>query len=197
MERVCKILKSASWPVLIGLVLFAWLHIALITRTFWFDADGDIRSTIAGYGDIPLHLTQISKFAYTNPFQLDEPIYYGERLSYPFVINLVSGLLLRMTNSWSFSVLFPPLIFTLISIWLLFAIYKKYLNKSWIAYTALVVFFLGTGFGAYPHISRAIQEHSSIGAFVETLTKENVVTVTVLDAHYPNQNIDFGAPLTF
>ncbi len=95
--------------VVICLILFALLHGALIMRTFWYDDSGNIRSTLAGFGDIPLHLTQISKFAFSN-FTLSEPIYQGERLSYPFGINLVSGLLLRLSNSWTFSVLLPPLV---------------------------------------------------------------------------------------
>ena len=49
------------WAILAALIL---AQLYLITQTFWVSADGSVHSSIEGYGDIPLHLTQISKFAF-------------------------------------------------------------------------------------------------------------------------------------
>ena len=83
------------------ILLFIAFHLYLISQTFLIDSYSNIRSTITGYGDIPLHLTQITKFAFQNPINLSEPIYYGQKLDYPFLINLISGLMLRITNNFS------------------------------------------------------------------------------------------------
>src|SRR3989344_5913045 len=99
-------LKKLPCVAIILLGLLMVLHLALTSKTFFVKDDGSMRTASAGYGDIPLHLTQISKFAFQS-FDFEDPIYYGEKLHYPFLINLISGRLLRVTGWWNFSVMTP------------------------------------------------------------------------------------------
>ena len=115
------------------LLAFIFFHLYLISQTFLIDRYGNIRSTITGYGDIPLHLTQITKFAFQNPLNLGEPIFYGQKLDYPFLINLISGLMLRVSGNFSFSVLAPVFIFASCNIIFVFWIYKKFLKEQLIS----------------------------------------------------------------
>jgi hypothetical protein len=179
--------------LLISSILF---HLYLISQTFLIDDFGNIRSTITGYGDIPLHLTQITKFAFQNPINLGEPIYYGQKLDYPFLINLVSGVMLRITNNFSFSVLFPSFVFAACNIILVFWIYKKFLKNNLLAYISLLLFYLGSGFGALTYIQNAFENKLSPIQFINYLIQNNITTVVKFDAKFPYQNIDFGAPLS-
>lgn len=181
---------------IIFVVLFIIFHLYLISQTFLIDRFGNIRSTITGYGDIPLHLTQITKFAFQNPINLSEPIYYGQKLDYPFLINLISGLLLRITGNFSFSVLFPSFVFAAINIVAVFYIYKKFLKNSLGACLALLLFYLGSGLGGLVSIQKALENKFNLTGFINYLIQGNITTVVRFDSKYPAQNIDFGAPLS-
>ncbi len=177
-----------AWFVL---AVFIGFYIFLISKTFYIDVEGNIRTAIAGYGDIPLHLTQVSKFAFIK-FNLEEPIYAGTMLQYPFLLNFLSGITLKLTSLWTFSFLWPPILFGTLSSILVFLIYKKILNRNSFAVVALIVFFFGSGMGAY----RYIKDADSVRGLVDNLTLKAVSTITKWDAQYPDQNIDYGAPIT-
>jgi hypothetical protein len=178
------------------LISFIIFHLYLISQTFLIDNYRNIRSTITGYGDIPLHLTQITKFAFQNPINLGEPIYYGQRLDYPFLINLISGFMLRITGNFSFSVLIPSFIFATCNVVLVFWIYKKFLKNNLAAYVSVLLFYLGSGFGALTYIQTAFTNKLNLTQFINYLIQNNLTTVVKFDAKYPAQNIDFGAPLS-
>jgi hypothetical protein len=180
----------------IFLLVAIFFHLYLISQTFLIDKYGNIKSTITGYGDIPLHLTQITKFAFQNPLNLGEPIFYGQKLDYPFLINLISGLMLRITNNFSFSVLFPAFVFAAFNIILVFWVYKKFLKNNLLASLSLILFYLGSGFGALTHIQTALNNKLNLGQFINYLIQNNITTVVKLDAKFPAQSIDFGAPLS-
>lgn len=191
-----KFLNKERLTIAVLLIIFILFHLYLISQTFLIDDFGNIRSTITGYGDIPLHLTQITKFAFQNPINLGEPIYYGQKLDYPFLINLISGFMLRITNNFSFSVLFPSFVFATCNIILVFWIYKKFLKNNLLAYISLLLFYLGSGFGALTYIQNAFANKLNPLQFINYLIQNNITTVVKFDAKYPAQNIDFGAPIS-
>ncbi len=195
---VISALKKFKEKILTFIFLLAaiFFHLYLISQTFLIDKYGNIRSTITGYGDIPLHLTQITKFAFQNPLNLGEPIFYGQKLDYPFLINLISGLMLRVTNNFSFSVLFPAFVFAACNIILVFWVYKQFLKNNLLASLSLLLFYLGSGFGALPYIQTALNNKLNLEQFINYLIQNNVTTVVKLDAKFPAQSIDFGAPLS-
>lgn len=150
------------------LLVLAGVHLYLISQTFWITPDGAAHSTLEGYGDIPLHLTQISKFAFGSIWSLGEPIYYGGRLAYPFLVNLASGLLLRLTGAWRFSVLLPVWLAAVGSLLLTYKVYLQVLGRRSHSLIALLLFYLAGGLAAANRFDRV----------------------------YPAQNLDYGAPLT-
>ncbi|MFA6295444.1 MAG: hypothetical protein WC666_03395 [Candidatus Paceibacterota bacterium] len=155
---------------IVFLILFALLQLRLVSNTFYVDTDNNIHSTTEGYGDIPLHLTQISKFAFSDNFNLNEPIYYGNSLQYPFITNLIRGLFLRFSGAWTASVLWPVYILVIANIVLLFLIYKRFLKNNALTIVAFLIFFLGSGLNAWNSLK--------------------------FDAVFPDQNIDFRAPIS-
>src|SRR3989339_129014 len=192
-------LKSLISPgfifVFVILALMIFVHLYLISKTLVFDNENNIRTAYAGYGDIPLHLTQITKFAHGQLDNLSEPIYLGEKIKYPFIINLISGLFLRFTGALRFSVLLPVMFFAAGNILLLFLIYKKIMKNKIFAVLALVLFFFGSGFGAYSYIRKAVDQRQSFSDFAQELTVNNVSVNNQLSAKYPDQNIVYNAPI--
>ncbi len=189
-EKIKKyIVNRKNLPVILTilfLVLFASIHTALLLKTFAIDKSGNIHTSYDGYGDIPLHMTQISKFAHEPLTDLTDPIYYGSPLKYPFVINFLSGMLLRMTGALRFSVLFPAIFFAVLNILLVFYLYRKMFGKKWLAVVALLLFFLGSGFAGF----------TQKNLLQQVKTGDYMAINTNLDAVFPQQNTDFTTPLT-
>ncbi len=157
------------------LIIICVLHLKLVSDTFFVDREGNINSTLEGYGDVPLHMTQISKFAFEEDFNLKEPIYLGRNLQYHFLFNMIRGLILKFTNSWSFAFLWPVYLLVVINIFLIFYIYFKLIRNVWIAIGSLLIFYLGTGTAGW-----------------NVLLGESAKIITKLTAIYPDQNVVFG-----
>jgi hypothetical protein len=196
-NKIKFLLTTKDFWVYTILVLLIVLHSYLIIKTFVFDDIGNIRAAVAGYGDIPFHLTQVTKFAFGSRFSLDEPLFTGENLRYSFLINLLSGLLLKITGWWHFSFHLPSLVFASTSTLLIFVIYKKLLRQSWLALLAFLIFCLGSGFGSIYQITKYNRDSANIGvSFTEYLVQKQASTISRWDAKYPEQNVNFGGPLS-
>lgn len=155
---------------------------------------GNIRTASAGYGDIPFHMTQVSKFAFQESFDFNEPIFDGERLRYPFFINLLSGILLRLGATWfvamqavAFSLVFGGTILT-------FIFYKSILKSALASAIAVLIFLLGSGFGSIYVFAQS--NAGSVGEFIDFTIETTASTISKWDAVYPEQNIGWGAPLS-
>lgn len=198
-KKLINIISNLNWKdfALVFLIgAFVFFHIFLISQTFVIDNVGNIRSTITGYGDIPLHLTQVTKFAFEKSINFGEPIFYGERLRYPFLINLISGLLLKTTGNFSFSIHFPSFSLAALSILIIFFIYKNFLKNGFLSYLSVLLFFLGSGLGGFDYIKNAFDNKLNISEFINYIIQDHITTVVRLDAKYPLQNIDFGSPIS-
>ena len=172
LDRVKKVAIIATF---LFLMMFCFIHIMLVRDTFFVDNAGNINSTLEGYGDIPLHMTQISKFAFDKSFNLDEPIYFGRDLQYHFLFNLLRGKLLSLTNSWSFAVLWPVYILVTANIILIFMIYYRLIKNLWLSVCSMLLFYLGAGTAGWA-----------------VLLGEKMKIITKLTAEYPQQNVVFG-----
>ena len=179
------------------LASFLFFHGYLIYKTFVFDKVGEIRVLRAGYGDIPFHMTQVSKFGYTDIFNFNEPLFNGDKIRYAFLVNFLSGLLLRLTGSWMFAMHFVAIGLMTVSSILAFLTYKMWLGKRWAALLALVLFLLGSGMGAWSYIT----QHLSVNPyhwseFTDYLIDNSVSTVSDWRPVYPHQTINWGASLS-
>jgi hypothetical protein len=85
-----------AFPILLLLVFFVFLFVQLLsTHMLAQKADG-LYSGGSTWGDLAWHLSMISNFAQRGSAAVREnPIFPGSRLSYPFVPDLISALLVR------------------------------------------------------------------------------------------------------
>ena len=199
MKKTLDKLKKYKWPTWLGVVLlliFALLHLNLVSKTFVIDDRESIHSTIEGFGDTPLHLTQISKFAYNPKFDLNDPIFLEEKLHYPFLVNLFSGLLLRFTGWFTFSVVFPIYFLVIANLLLLILIYNKLFKNLLLTAVSVWMFMLGSGISGLTYLFNAVLQQRSLGLIIQDILDKGVHTIVFFEASYPAQNINFGAPLS-
>lgn len=189
-----RIQHIAAWGLL---ALFVSCHLVLIGKTFIIDEEGNMRAAVAGFGDIPFHMTQISKFAYLEDLNFNEPIFHGERMRYAFLINFLSGMILRATGDWQLAMHLPSMTMITLGTALAFLCYSRLLKSPWAALAAVVVFLLGSGFGDWPLINdQWLGRERTFTEFAQYLTDNGISTISRWDAVYPQQNIDWGAPLS-
>ena len=192
-----SILQRTFNPILF-LVLIVLIHLFLISKTFSIDSAGNMRAASAGYGDIPFHMTEVSKFAFQKQFDFNEPIYDGDRMRYSFLINASSGLILRFWGNWNFAMQFPVMLSMASATFLIFIIYKNLLLSGWRALAAIVIFLFGAGFGANWHIREYLTAsmNPNFEGFIKYLVDNTASTITKYDAVFPRQNIAWGTPLS-
>lgn len=168
-----KFFKDNVWYILF-LLLLCIVNIKIVGDTFYFDKNDVVRSTREGYGDIPLHLSQITKFAYGQS-DLSEPIYSGAKLQYPFLFNYLRGIILKMTGIWSLSVIWPLYFLVVANIVLVYLIYFEFSRNKFRSILASVSFFFASGFHWYYRYFLGLSDSSFY-----------------LDLKFPLQNISFG-----
>src|SRR3989344_1746881 len=152
--------------VFLILALLITAHVSIVLKTYIVDDANNIRTLYSGYGDIPLHLTQVNKFARTDLNDLDEPIYYGSKLQSPFATNFISGLLQRISGWERFSFLAPIVALAIANILLAYWIFKRLIGQKIFAAFAVTLFLLGGGFGAIQPIKEALNNNRGISEFV-------------------------------
>ena len=185
------------WISALILALVIAFHLFLISKTYTIDSLGNMRTASTGYGDIPFHMTQVSKFALQSHIDFNEPIFDGEKLRYAFLINAISGLILRFWGNWYVAMQLPVMGFMTAATVLTFLLYRKFLKSNWGAVVAVVIFLLGAGFGANWHFRNYLASSTSYnGGFIQYLVDNTASTIIRWDAVYPEQNITWGAPLS-
>lgn len=98
-----------------------------------------------------MHLALAANFAY-RPVEhwFDSlPVYAGAPVTYPFVSNLLSGMLLRLGFSYPFSFLVPSIVVTMITLVLLYHFFTVFLRSSRAASLASTIALCSGGIGAF------------------------------------------------
>ncbi len=98
-----------------------------------------------------MHLALAANFAYRPvPHWLDSlPVYSGAPVTYPFVSNLISGLLLRVGFSYPFSFVLPSILVTMITLVVLYHFFTTFLHSARAACLASTILLCSGGIGAF------------------------------------------------
>jgi hypothetical protein len=72
--------------------LVMWLSFA---NAMFERPDGIYTGVLNNYGDLPFHLSVITRFAFGQNFPAEDPTYAGVRFTYPFLTDLVSAMFVR------------------------------------------------------------------------------------------------------
>jgi hypothetical protein len=75
-----------------GVAVVAWLVFA---RAIFEKPDGIYTGVLNNYGDLPFHLSVITRFAFGQNFPPEDPTFAGVRFTYPFITDFISAMFVR------------------------------------------------------------------------------------------------------
>lgn len=99
---------------------------------------------INAWGDLGWHIATITLFAEGQPFPPENPIFAGSRLTYPFLANVHSAILIKTGSSLTESVVLPAIIFMSMTLTLLYCFARDY-GKSRVGAGIALMLFIFTG----------------------------------------------------
>jgi len=145
-------LKEIKWLSfkniwLVCLLAIILIYTAFLTTVLFRTNDGSLKSALIGWGDTAFHLMVIERFATAQPFYLAHPLMSGVNLSYPFIINFISGIFQKLGAEQIFSFRLPFFVLGVIAIFLIFVFAYRILKSKFFAILALVFILWGSGFG--------------------------------------------------
>jgi len=130
--------------------------IALFCGLFWSgvfitDAAGNIyTSNHIMWADSAAHLMMISKSAYGNVFDTASPFLVGEPYNYPYFINAVTGLLIKVFNLNIFTTfMLSGFILSTACLYSVFSVLKSLLKSWWQSTVAFILFTTQSGLGLW------------------------------------------------
>lgn len=181
----------------------AWLLVTIISGVvlgelfvthMLFQKGGIYYSGGSTWGDLALHLSLITRFANETHFTWDLPIMYGAKLSYPFLLDFLSGMLYRWGASLQIAVLVPGLLLGLSVVQLLFfTVFRLFKNALAASFTPLL-FLVNGGIAALAYFWRDWQASgTSLGAFLSSLTK-NYTNMWDDSLFFSNLVVDYLLP---
>jgi hypothetical protein len=101
-DRVLKaISRASSKPDRWAFIYFLFYAAVLIVMWLVFDRallekpEGIYTGVLNNYGDLPFHLSVITRFAYGQNFPPEDPTFAGARFTYPFLTDFVSAMFVR------------------------------------------------------------------------------------------------------
>lgn len=162
---------SLSWFLL---TLFSTMLLGYLFHTHMLQVYPDGWHTVGGsWGDLALHSTLISYFAKQPHFTLSFPLYPDAPLTYPFVIDYFSGLLLRGGWSMQAALLVPGLGLALSIVQLIFFISYRLFARVWAGTLSVFLFlFNGSPAGVFYAYQEWQQSGLSLFNFLKNLPQD-------------------------
>ena len=141
-------------------MLCAWcaLQIWLQHNALSLDDNGAWAGHLNIWSDWPLHLAISGFFADRPPTEWlsDHPMFAGEPLHYPFVVNLLSGLLLRVGVDIDAAMTLPVMVAACATPLVLFLLFRETLRDDALAVGAVSLLFLGSGLGGFSYLAQTL-----------------------------------------
>lgn len=133
--------------LLVLIIFFSALFLHLLSSRMLFEKSDGWYSGGSTWGDLALHLSLISYFASSHWQPLEWPIFAGERLSYPFVFDFLSAVLLKLGFSYQLVLILPAFFLTLLFILIFYFLALRITKKPLAAFLAPILFFFNGGLG--------------------------------------------------
>lgn len=172
-SQLISFLKQRGWISLKNFWIFCLLGILIIYSLYistilFRGLEGEIKSTLPGWGDNAFHLNLIERFTTVSPFDLKHPLFAGSNLTYPFIIDFISSIFRKLGADQIFSYRLPLLTFGLIGIILIFSFAYHILKSKALAVLSLIFILFGSGLGflvLFKDSNLAYQNEGFVGIF--------------------------------
>ncbi len=198
--------KTTMLVFIILLLLFSLIAPKLLMER----PDGLFTGIINAYGDIGWHLANITMFAEGQSFPPENPIFADTKLTYPFLSNFFSAILLVAGASLPTSVNLPALLLIPLLLTLFFCLAREYTSNNKVAASAalLLLLFGGATFGWIRWADDLKDSGASVAEFLIHLPARDYSGVGTDEAgwHFlnpittlllPQRSFLFGLPLAF
>lgn len=119
----------AGAVLFIGVSVLVLLFGALTVLSLAPSEDGSYTVGAGAAGDVFYHLAQVTRIAFTTHWDFEEPNFSGEFIGYPFFVNLLSAMLLKLGAPFAFAFHAPTLLLGAAAI-ALFALFLRKLGVS-------------------------------------------------------------------
>lgn len=174
------------------------------SRAVWIDEAGNfIAGHVNIWGDWAAHFTMATAMAERDFLLTQSPFLWGAKFGYPFVSDLLSGILYRLSGDLIYSFLVPSFLLSLFFVWAVYYFFKTLWQSSKKAVLSSLIFLLNGGLGFYYYF-RDNLAHSS---FLELLIKPlhevtrfdqyQIKWISIIDSMIiPQRAFLLGFPLT-
>ncbi len=184
--------------IFIGLIIvFAILSFGVFSSHYLESKNNEYYSASTTWGDIALHLALSSSFAERGfiATMSSSPIYAGTELSYHFVADYISGLLIRFGFSHRIALLYPSFLFVLLFMIVFYIVARKILRDGTFAVVLpWILIFNGNLFGIYYLINDSISNPNGIWHTMSKLPRDYGYLPQELNIHFSNVFYQFFLP---
>jgi hypothetical protein len=136
------------WAWFITTTLFSFIVVYLLYTHMLGPGPDGYYSSSGSWGDLPLHLSIITNIAHIPSFHWDFSLFAGSKLTYPFIVDFLNGMMLRWTGNLPFSLLATSIPLCLCLVQILFFTFVRILKSVRAAAIAVSLFLLsGSSFG--------------------------------------------------
>ncbi len=192
--------RFSWWTIYLG---FGFLYFSLFwSRAIWFDVAGNV---VAGHvnilGDWAAHFTMGSKFAYTSLTDMASPFIINARLSYPFVVNWITAVLIKLGIPFLSAYVFLSWLGSLAIVVAVGSFYRQWFKSTGLAVLASLIFFCNGGLGFMWFLTDVASAPNPLSTFLNPpheytrLDAENIKWISVIDSMIiPQRAFTLGFP---
>ena len=127
-----------------GVAIAMWL---IFSRALLEQPDGMYTGVLNNYGDLPFHLSVITRFAYGQNLPPEDPTYAGVRFTYPFITDFISAMFVRAGASLRDSMFIENYIVGIALVGVLHRFGQRLLRNRTAAILTPILVLLNGGFG--------------------------------------------------
>ncbi|MEO8436666.1 MAG: hypothetical protein ABI596_17340 [Pyrinomonadaceae bacterium] len=139
------------------------------TRAMFERPDGIYTGVLNNYGDLPFHLSVITRFAFGQNFPPEDPTYSGARFTYPFITDFVSAMFTRAGASLSASMFIENFILGVALVGVVHRWAMQLLRDRLAAIITPVLILLNGGLGWWMFLKEARQSEAGFTAMLARL----------------------------
>ena len=179
-------------------ILWSIMDRAMIVRPTGAIFTGDVHN----FGDLPFHLTVVSRFVANNNLPPEHPSFAGVPFTYPFLTDLLSALLVTIGADLRTAIVLPALLGVFAFVLLLHRWTLDLTNDALAACVAPILMLVGGGLGWWVFLQEAWQAPGNVGSLLSRLPHDytiretglrfgNVITTLLI----PQRGINLALPL--
>lgn len=131
--------------------------------------EGIYTGVLNNFGDLPFHISVITRFAFGHNFPPEDPTYLGVKFTYPFLTDFISAIFVRCGASLRQSMFMENIVVALAFVGVLHRWGWEMLRDRLAALLTPLIVILNGGFGFILLIQAALAKHENFTAFLKSL----------------------------